>query len=284
MDVKNNTLLRGGLPMSTTDFVNPDKARESKLQLLSAISHISEIHADKMKTPDNSELLNQSAMNKTIEEVNKEFKMDEYIFSDQIVRNDLPEPSGQPIMIDNPVNPVNPNDSVDFDHPEMQEFNEMDVEESQSNSNDMDDIIGQGEPMVVLSDEEVGKKKNSKKNDPNTAKSTPEERKAGRKVAWLSYILFFIPLLFMRHNSFVRHHANEGLELNIMDIFAVAFILIPRFVKSTNQWVELGFVIATIVGIVLAALSIITKLFLIIFSFAGKEASSPWFGKTKMIK
>ena len=41
---------------------------------------------------------------------------------------------------------------------------------------------------------------------------------AGKPFAWLAYILFFIPLLFKKNNRFVRLHANEGLELNIIDL------------------------------------------------------------------
>ena len=288
MDAQNRTLLKGGLPMSSSDFVDPSKAKESKLKILAALQHITEIHERQMSPGDNAEPLNKAAVNNTIDMANQEaFKMDDYVFSNQILHGDERDiPKGEPLFtIDTPQETpaFEQMDDLDATYANNQP---MEIEDN-TQSNDLNNMVpNQGQPMFVLSDDEIGKRKkhNKTKDGKQKVTASADDIKSGKKVAWLSYILFFIPLLFMRKNAFVRHHANEGLELNIIDILGIALFLVPNYIKSTNQYIIHLLPIAKIVGIVLVAVSLLTKLFLIIFSLAGKEASSPWFGNPKIIK
>lgn len=105
----------------------------------------------------------------------------------------------------------------------------------------------------------------------------PEDTASGRKVAWLAYILFFIPLLMMGNNTFVRHHANEGLELNIMEIVA-AGLIIPFFVIKAKTETILYVLIAMLVGgSMLAIVLAIAMLMSIILSLCGQTSNLPFF-------
>ena len=105
----------------------------------------------------------------------------------------------------------------------------------------------------------------------------PEDKIQGRKVAWLAYILFFIPLMFMGNNTFVRHHANEGLELNIMEIVA-AILIVPFFViQAQTETIMYVLVIMLICGIMLALVLAIAMLMSIIFSLCGQTSNLPFF-------
>ena len=105
----------------------------------------------------------------------------------------------------------------------------------------------------------------------------PEDRDTGKKVAWLAYILFFIPMLFMGNNTFVRHHANEGLELNIMEAVAAALI-IPFFVITAETEAILYVLVAMFVaGVMLAIVLVICMLMSIVLSICGQTSSLPFF-------
>lgn len=111
---------------------------------------------------------------------------------------------------------------------------------------------------------------------------------SGRGIAWLAYILFFIPLLFKKNNRFVRIHANEGLELNILEILSALFIgqyfLLPDIVKdmgNTGKYFSLLFAVIG-AGLVLAcAVTIVIK---IVTSWFGNYTQTPWLWKRRMIK
>ena len=49
---------------------------------------------------------------------------------------------------------------------------------------------------------------------------TPEEINAGKTMAWVSYLIFFIPLLMedMRKNNFVMYHTEQAIVLFILNI------------------------------------------------------------------
>lgn len=109
------------------------------------------------------------------------------------------------------------------------------------------------------------------------------EIKAGRGVAWLAYILFFLPLLFKRHNRFVRLHANEGLELNIIEILGVALILPFLLVKNAVGTMHLIITICAIAGFVLLTACILTIIPMIFCSLCGLQFQIPWLWKKRMI-
>lgn len=111
---------------------------------------------------------------------------------------------------------------------------------------------------------------------------------SGRKVAWMAYILFFIPLLFKRTNRFVRIHANDGLSLNIVEILSVLligqYLLLPKFVENINDtwhWVSL---IGGVVGAGLLFACAVSLVVMLIASLMGKHFQSPWLGKHRIIK
>jgi len=110
---------------------------------------------------------------------------------------------------------------------------------------------------------------------------------AGRKVAWMAYILFFLPLLFKRKNRFVRIHANEGLDLNIMEIFGGLligqFFLLPTLMTIEGMWLTIS-LIACMVGAGIVCACALTILIMIIRSIAGNYAQIGWLWKKRLIK
>ncbi len=293
MEGQNRNFIKGGLPLSSGDFVDKSKAQENRNKLLVALDNINKVHEEKMTAinGNSSEMKNYNAMGITIGMLNKEnaesmnigSSPTEYVYESQIVHgSDDPSESAE---VPNPEYEYN----VDNDQPtpaESYSDSESGFEPSPETmviDNNADDP---GEPMLVLDDSQVGKKgkgknKNKKSKEP---KSSREDIKSGRKVAWMAYILFFLPLIIMGKNSYVRHHANEGLEINIVDVIGLALFLVGKFITSTNQWLSLVLMICNIVGLVLLAVTTIAKVYMIIFALIGKEAQSPFFGKKRMIK
>ncbi|MGN0961225.1 MAG: hypothetical protein ACI4PF_03390 [Christensenellales bacterium] len=135
-------------------------------------------------------------------------------------------------------------------------------------------------------------KNDDKKRERKTKKNSgyidldESEIASGRKIAWLAYLLFFIPLLFKRKNRFVRIHANEGLELNLMEI--LGGILIAQYFLLPN-WVEIVGVVATIsmigaiLGAVLVGACALTIIPMMISALCGKQFQTPWLWKKRMI-
>ena len=110
---------------------------------------------------------------------------------------------------------------------------------------------------------------------------------SGKWIAWTAYILFFIPLLFRRKNRFVRLHANEGLELNIMEIIAglliAQYFLLPLWLTIEGTWALVS-IIACAAGFGLALACVITIVLMAILSLAGKYNQTPWLWKKRIIK
>ncbi len=330
MDEKNEDLILGGLPLSSSDFVEPEKAAENKNKILAAISNINKIHAERQATA-NAAIANEIKATKQ-EEVN----LDNYILSKDINRNDEPttvqnesnseetnsaivtetEPqqneeindvlsafipadmqsentaptaqdgAGEPMFVDNPVDPMVAQNVADANNG----YNEQSAEQFDQNSAtplDVNANENSGEqPMFVVGEEEKSDKKGKKeKKKKHENKCTPEEIKQGKSIAWLAYILFFIPLLINRKNNFVRHHANEGMEVFFIDILGAALIVVGKIVKpGENSIINLLLMISLIAGVVLLILTTLTKLVLIVMSLLGKEARSPWMWNIKFIK
>ena len=107
---------------------------------------------------------------------------------------------------------------------------------------------------------------------------------ANKNFAWLAYILFFIPLLINSQSSFVRHHANEGLEINIFDFVGLTLLLVGSLVNSTVAAVHFLMLIFVIIGAGLLVLTIITKIYMIVATLQGKETSTPWMWNIRIIK
>ncbi len=111
-----------------------------------------------------------------------------------------------------------------------------------------------------------------------------EDAKQNKNIAWLAYILFFIPLLINSKSAFVRHHANEGLEINIFDVIGLTLLLVGALVESTNSAVHGLMIIFVLIGTGLLVLTLITKIYMIVTTLQGKETNTPWMWNVKIIK
>ncbi len=152
----------------------------------------------------------------------------------------------------------------------------VDINQFITDSGDMS--VPQEEPKYVINE----KKGRRKGHDPV---STNEEIKEGKGVAWLAYIIFFIPLLFKGKNAYVRWHANEGVELFLLDILGAGLFCVGWFIKSTNEIYTLLLLASLTAGTVLIVISVLTRLVMIPFALAGKEVQHPWlFHKHRIIK
>lgn len=164
-----------------------------------------------------------------------------------------------------PINNTTPVYVEESSNPDMQYPQEFTFNEDQHNPNK--------KPKYKVLDKKVGK--DGKIRQPQGT-SSKEEIKAGRGVAWLAYILFFIPLLLNGKNSFVRWHANEGLELNLLDILGAGLLVSGWLLKSENIVLSTVYLAMVTVGAIIIALTTFTKLIMIIFCLSGKEARNPW--------
>ena len=110
-----------------------------------------------------------------------------------------------------------------------------------------------------------------------------QEIKDGKGVAWLAYLLFFLPLIVNRNNRFVRLHANEGLELNIMEIVGAALFL-PFFLLTATGTLHTVLLISAILGFVILAACALTILPMMICALLGIQIQIPWLWKKRIIK
>jgi hypothetical protein len=110
---------------------------------------------------------------------------------------------------------------------------------------------------------------------------------SGRGIAWMAYILFFIPLLFKRKNRFVRIHANEGLDLNIVEIISALLIgqyyLLPNWVTLEGMGITAS-LFGCMIGAGIAAACALTIVIRIICSLAGNYSQIHWLWKQRIIK
>ena len=105
-----------------------------------------------------------------------------------------------------------------------------------------------------------------------------------KSFAWLAYILFFIPLLINRKNRFVRCHANEGLELNIMEVIGVALILPYFLLQNLTGTAETIVFVLVLLGIVLLGMCALTIIPMMICAMCGLQFQIPWLWKKRIIK
>ncbi len=111
-----------------------------------------------------------------------------------------------------------------------------------------------------------------------------EDAMQNKNIAWLAYLLFFIPLLINSKSPFVRHHANEGLEVNVFDVIGLTLLLVGSLVNTTVATVHALMIIFVIVGAGLLVLTLITKIYMIVTTLQGKESNTPWMWNLKIIK
>ncbi len=113
---------------------------------------------------------------------------------------------------------------------------------------------------------------------------SPEEVKTGRGVAWMAYILFFIPLIFKGKNRFVRIHANEGLDLNIAEIIGAGLLLPFFLLENLTGIAETAVVACAILGAVVLCACAITLIPVIIGAMCGAQFQIPWLLKKRIIR
>ncbi len=144
------------------------------------------------------------------------------------------------------------------------------------------------EKPVVIKEEALTPKKDKPRADFVTIKPkkmpVTEDSIATKKFAWLAYILFFIPLCIDRKSAFVRHNANEGLEINVFDLLGLTLLLVGSLVKSESVTWHGVLVICVIIGAGILALTTVTKVYMIILSAQGKQVSTPWMWGLRIIK
>lgn len=110
---------------------------------------------------------------------------------------------------------------------------------------------------------------------------------SGKGVAWMAYILFFIPLLFRRNNRFVRLHANEGLELNLMEILSAILVgqyfVLPMFLSKIPELAHTISLVACIIGAGIVGACALTIIPMMIAAMCGAQVQNPWLWKRRMI-
>lgn len=110
------------------------------------------------------------------------------------------------------------------------------------------------------------------------------EIKQAKGYAWLAYLLFFLPLLINKNNRFARIHANEGLELNIMEILS-ALLILPYFLITTaTETIHTVLFVLCLAGIVLLGMCALTIIPMIICAMLGLQFQTPWLWKKRIIK
>ena len=110
------------------------------------------------------------------------------------------------------------------------------------------------------------------------------EIRQGKGIAWLAYIFFFIPLLMNKTNRFVRLHANEGLELNIMELLAVILMAQYFLLTSATGTLLTIITIASLVGFILLVACALTIIPMIVGAMLGKTYQNPWLWRKRIIK
>ena len=110
------------------------------------------------------------------------------------------------------------------------------------------------------------------------------EIREGRGVAWMAYILFFIPLLFRRDNRYVRLAANNGLRLNLIEILGGILFSLQFFVKNAGDKVQIYITCASVAGLAILGACAIMILPMIIYTMFGGQFNMPWLWKKRMIK
>lgn len=271
MDVENKDLITGGLPLNSEDFVKPEEVKQNKSKLLAALGNINRLHNAQQESIRKAE--EQEAEATKLEDSKVELE-------DYILEKDI-EHGEDELMFKND-NVVSTTESLSPTDAEMEQMN---VAENNAEPEVMENPNTAEETPVYAVDEKSKKGKKSKAGKKERVRlCSDEEVKAGKGVAWLSYILFFIPLLINGKNNFVRHHANEGFEVLLIDILGAGLICVGHFLQSNNSLITLALLVASVLGVVLLILTTLTKIVLIIMALSGKEGRSPWFWNIKFIK
>lgn len=149
--------------------------------------------------------------------------------------------------------------------------NPIEVDKAEVNATEKDDDT-RGKVAKFLNLKKIEKKEIS------------EDAKKNRKWAWTAYILFFIPLLINKNSKFMRLHANEGLDVNIIDLSAIILMLVGKLITGTTILGKSILMASFLIGLGLIFMTTITKIVMIICSALGRDHQTPWLWKTRLIK
>ena len=142
------------------------------------------------------------------------------------------------------------------------------------------------EQIININTEKLGpaiKPPKAEKHGSEKIKLDKMEVREGKGVAWLAYLLFFIPLLFRKNNRFVRLHANEGLELNIMEILG-GLLMLPHFLLTNlTGTTQMIVTLCSILGLVILGACAITIIPMMITAMCGVQFQIPWLWKKRII-
>lgn len=116
------------------------------------------------------------------------------------------------------------------------------------------------------------------------AQTVTDDAKQNKKFAWLAYILFFIPLLINKKSNFIRLHANEGLEINLVDVLGLVLLICGATIKTASLVWHAVLILFAIIGVCLLVLTTISKVYMIITCLKGLSHQTPWFCKARLIK
>lgn len=110
------------------------------------------------------------------------------------------------------------------------------------------------------------------------------EIKEGKGVAWLAYLLFFIPLLLKRNNRYVRLSANNGLRLNLIEIIGGILFSLQFFIKNLSDDTQIIISICSVVGLAILGACAVMIIPMMIYTLCGGQFNVPWLWKNRMIK
>ncbi len=116
------------------------------------------------------------------------------------------------------------------------------------------------------------------------AQKVTDDAKQNKKFAWLAYIVFFIPLLINKQSNFIRLHANEGLEINVVDVLGLVLLICGAAIKTASLVGHAILILCVIIGVSLLILTTISKIYMIIVCLKGLSHQTPWFSKYRFIK
>ena len=240
----------------------------------------------------NTRLVEETVIENTKEEEKEEvFNPTEVLQSetllDRVVARD---PSARP-TVEEPVDESefekDPNAPV-VDNVENVETESTPIEDNSTFKPEMTGLQQASEQIVKIDADKLGPAiKPPKDHSINGKKKIPLDKmeiREAKSYAWLAYILFFLPMLINKKNRFVRVHANEGLDLNIMELLGTILIL-PYFVLSdlTGTLATVTF-IGVLAGIVILGMCALTIIPMILCSMFGLQFQIPWLWKKRLIK
>lgn len=208
---------------------------------------------------------------------------------DRVVARD---PSTIPVEVEETV-VEEPKEELDYIHFDTPETTENEYNSDNSYYSEMTGLQQASEQIVKINEERIEALGPEIKPPKEPKKGTERieldkmEVMSGRGFAWLSYILFFLPLIFKGRNRFVRLHANEGLELNIMELLAGLMIgqyfLLPMWLGTLTGIAGTISLIACVVGAALLIACVFTAVIMIFIALFGIQAQTPWLWHKRML-